>query len=180
MKNYIIKFVAVLALGTVSVFGQDCIKANQVQILFGASVDANGCLVVVQRPTETLPSGFVEVFGPRPVEGKDYQSFEFARLNWEQNLRLFDGRVQDARLDAAQAAFDYFGAGKALAYKLKSGEKLVRFAADNSVEFPFDIVASYPQIAIAVFQSVQIENGKSVDHLHPFLDKLRAIVHKDN
>ncbi len=130
---------------------------------------------------EALPSGFVEIFGPRP-RAEDYMNtsnpsllFRIARTHWEQDLRLFvraglpDWADQE-QYEAATRLYRHWGMGSPHFYEGAHGW-MARFPGSQARDFE---AAAWTALTathhvIAQYQLELIERDLVPKQQHPFV-----------
>ncbi len=133
------------------------------------------------RPKESLPAGFVSIFGPRP-QLADYlntpnpsQTLKVAVPRWEQDLRYFiqAGRpewVTDEELARTTRTFEAWGLGEPMFYEGRYGF-MVRFS--DSLVKGFETSAwgaiRATQHVVATYQIRVLGQGMAPEKRHPFV-----------
>ena len=134
-----------------------------------------------ERPKESLPEGFVAIFGPRPRVAEysntpsPRESLRVATLKWEQDLRYFKkaGRpewVTDEDLARATRTFEFWELGEPRFYEGRYGF-MARFP--DSLVKSFEISAwgaiQATHHVVATYQVRVLDQGMAPEKRHPFV-----------
>ena len=132
------------------------------------------CSDFVDPKKRDLPAGFVDVFGPEPVRLAGESTFAYLpRLNkWLQDLQYFRSAGPASEFDAAAIADARrtYADWKISDPKFYTGRygHMVRFV-DEDRQFGAHETVFAPHYVIAYIQSKQLQEGKKLDRVHPYV-----------